>query len=511
MKQKVFFPLLVITALLLFSCDTAYSRFPMWQGPGGGRENGMFYAIDFTRNRYYTLTATQLAENDYCTIWVETGANVSVGDAKAVAKTYEEDIYPKMITAFGSDEFNAMEVADSYGNGDGKLCILLLNIRDGFNNVSGAYVAGYFTHNDLQANNQNIFDTWYSNESDMIYLNVKPSIHKPNSPNFNSTIAHEMQHLMNYATSLEKRSETGKAPRMMDLWINEGLSSAAEYLYAGKNLKRHVDWFNDDKTKLIAHGDNFYVWDCYSHIDNEAVLNDYATVYLFFQWLRIQAGQNLGNLNSLNIYRDIILSDHSDYNAVLDVAKAKITPPSGLTWSWDLLLRNWLAANYLNNSTGFYGYKDEETLINVKHGYILINSETKPLSIFTLLPGEAIYTNKTSVPPASGKIKYASLSGSSITDSGPMPMPMPTGGTLLSYNIQTEYTAYTSDWDCYPFSITTTTETNTVTAGVPYRSTTTTHNYPISGGEMLNRKGYSQNSLEAGHSRLITGKKFFNE
>jgi len=507
MKQKVFFPLLIITALLLFSCDTAYSRFPMWQGPGGGRENGMFYAIDFTRNRYYTLTATQLAENDYCTIWVETGANVSVGDAKAVAKTYEEDIYPKMITAFGSDEFNAMEVADSYGNGDGKLCILLLNIRDGFNNVSGAYVAGYFTHNDLQANNQNIFDTWYSNESDMIYLNVKPSNHKPNSPNpqdsqnFYNTIAHEMQHLMNYATSLEKRSETGKAPRMMDLWINEGLSSAAESIYAERNLERHVKWYNNDSTGLIANGDNFYYWDYYSHIDNEAVLNDYATVYLFFQWLRIQAGQNL---NNSNIYRDIILSDHSDYNAVLDAAIAN----TGSTWTWDLLLRNWLAANFIKNFPGFGdGYNSEEFLKDVKHRYILENSLTKPLLKFPLLPGEAIYTEKDSVPPASGKIKYASLSGSTISDSGPMP----TNGVLLSYNIQTEYTAYTSDWDCYPFSITTTTETNTVTAGVPYRSTTTTHNYSISGGEMLNRKGYSQNYLEAGHSRLITGKKFFNE
>ena len=167
MKNTVQIPLLAAAlacALAAVSCDT-----PTSEGGGGNGEQDVvlstakFYAYDYrelygTNNvkNYYTLTAEKKAVGQRCEVWVEQGAGISSGDAKAIAAEYDNNIYGVMKGTFdttvnvGGKAMSIFDAADYYGNGDGKLLLLLLDIKDTYNPPgSTGYIGGLFDPNDL--------------------------------------------------------------------------------------------------------------------------------------------------------------------------------------------------------------------------------------------------------------------------------------------------------------------------------------------------------------------------
>jgi hypothetical protein len=370
----------------------------------------------------YQIDADLLAEGNYCKIWVEQDPRGSAGPAslQAMAGEYDGKIYPRMLAAFDNGEniydgpgvpliaHNMMEYADYLTDGDGKLSILLLDIQDGYAMGNGSYVGGYFWSGDLYQRNS-AGSLQYSNETDMIYLDTYPG--KPGTSDSNRTLAHEMQHLMNHVAGRLYRGDAS-----MDTWIDEGLSSAAEYIYLETHNSTRYDWFNRDPKGTIAKGNNFFVWGNYN---DDSILDDYATVYLFFQWLRIQGGNE--------IYKNIIKSKCSDYQAVTGAAAAAM-PGMGYD-DWGTLLKTWLAANYINAPTGPYGYKGENRL-----GTVQVKTAPTGTTSLQLLPGEGVYSMfKSGVSVSgSGNIKYAGLykngPGGLVNDT------ISFGGALLTYN-----------------------------------------------------------------------------
>ncbi|MDR0583184.1 MAG: hypothetical protein LBG57_02385 [Treponema sp.] len=409
MKNTIQMPLLAaaLACVLAVSCDTPTS------GDGGGGEpdvvldRAKFYANNYKTGNYYTLTAEKKAVGQKCEVWIEQGAGITSADAKAIAAEYDNKIYGRMRDAFDTtvtlDDGTAMslfDAADYLGNGDGRLLLLLLDIRDKFAPPSEmSYVGGLFDPKDLP-----IWTTLslYSNKADMIYVDINPG--KQKSPQFYATIAHELQHLLHLTADVVWRTQS-KVVTEQDVWINEGLSSAAEWLY----LKDHavtgrIDQFNEQED--IPKGNTFFVWD--------GVLADYATGYLFFQWLRIQSG-------SADIYRDILMSGKSDYTAVTEEAAKIDASYSG----WETLLRSWFAANYA--PSGPYGYKGEISKSDIK-----VRSASGSGSI-GLRPGEGVYSDLKTVQAASGNIRYAGL-----TEAGAVNVTQGQAGDLiLTYNVST--------------------------------------------------------------------------
>ncbi|MDR0442158.1 MAG: hypothetical protein LBH44_01970 [Treponema sp.] len=419
--MKKFLVIAGILLLLIISCDDS-----------GGAPEKKFWAIDFRTDTSYSLDAELLSEGRHCKVWVEKGSGVNEAEAWKVANIYDTDIYPKMMKtfSFAMNLFyegkivakDAMELADFYGDGDGKLCILLLKIRDGYQKgKNDAYIGGYFNPVDFFE-----YDPAYpknkTNECDMVYVGVHPV--KPGTTASNATIAHEVQHLMNFVTSLVTRFD-GKDLFLMDTWVNEGLSCAAEWVYSGEHPEGRWKWFNNDPSGLIAKGNNFYLWGNRHEENKNAVLDDYATVYLFFQWLRLQSGSNA-------IYKEIITSEDFNFKAV---TKAFDKAVPGQSYSdWGTLLKTWLAANYINAPSGSYGYKNDPTLKKLKITYA--PEGTKNLQ---LAPGEGVYsltTTASTTPSPMNNIKYAGLStGNPVSDTN-----VYTGGALLTYNVNTEKT-----------------------------------------------------------------------
>jgi hypothetical protein len=397
--------LVILIGFLFLSCDFDFDD----------DDAKTFWAKNIKTGSDYKVKAELLATGDYCNIWVEKGSGINKTQAKNIADEYDKKIHFQMIEVFGLENpsftykgnvmtfSDIMEFADWLGDEDGKLCILLLDIKDDYKkDVNESYVAGYFW-------NGNFLDVTGSNYCDMIYIDTYPGMVGENIEEAYSTLAHEMQHLMNYVTTRIKRSTP------MDTWIDEGLSSAAEYIINKEHSSDRIDWYNGNGYSeanikgLIDQGNNFYVWN--NHKETQyAILDDYATVYLFFQWLRLQ--------NDIGVYRKIISSTSSDYQAV--------TTATGK--DWDYLLKNWMAANYINAGNGIYGYGGEIS--------VTAHTFTSGTTQVSLYPGEGVYSLTTSgdtMPSQSGKINYAGLSKTSATVNNNINA----DGALLTYNINT--------------------------------------------------------------------------
>jgi hypothetical protein len=206
------------------------------------------------------------------------------------------------------------------------------------------------------------------------------------------------------------------------------LASAAEYLYGGQQKDR-IGWFNDDKQETIQKGNNFFIWNGFWENDlyNPDLLSNYATVYLFFQWLRIHAD----NDNDSGIYGDIINSEYTDYRAVTSAARQKISSAfSGIgdnEAGWAELLGAWNAANRLRaGSASIYGY-NEEIDLDFNWSYSADNNEV------SLYPGEGVYSRILgTIDPSEGApaIRYLGLNSSG----DPVKSPPYSTTYLLTYN-----------------------------------------------------------------------------
>jgi len=385
----------------------------------------------------------------------------------------------------GSGLKDTMQYADWWmGNGDGKLCILLLDIIDNYSVNNKAYVAGYFQP-------MNFFNTNYSNNCDMIYIDTYPGLQSENINSAYRTLFHEMQHLMNFTTTLAKRSNiVGNdiiALNEMDLWIDEGLSTAAEWVYSGNHDNGRLGWYNSDPTGLIGKGNNFFLWDNRTGSGEDkhenAVLDDYATVYLFFQWLRIQS--------SSNIYKSIISSSNSDYKAVTKAASDNNMSYASTKSGWGNMLRDWYAANYINSNSGRYGYKNETTLRRTTSGNpITVHYVPAGKTSIDLYSGEGVYSaaDGYTVPGASGNILYSGLNNSTIVASGAS-----VTGALLTYNIDDNSNIETA---ASISGTTTGTAANILASGSrSVQSVQINNPFPVGFSDMLRRNGYSGGSL----------------
>jgi hypothetical protein len=397
----------------------------------GGELAGNFWAQNYVTGVFYRVDAEKLAEGSKCVVWAEKGSGVTAAMAYAIANEYDSKIYVRMMNTFGYNInvqgvgiMNTMEYAHALATGKtsgAKLTILLLDIKDGYKpGVNNAYTAGYFWSGNLFKKNPSHTLLKYSNELDMIYVDTYPSV--LDSTESYETFAHEMQHLMNFISDIILRSDdTDIYPT--DTWINEGLSSAAEYIYSGQHLENRLKNYNEDWSGLIKKGNNFYVWNNHEGENQYSNLDDYATVYLFFQWLRLQS-------NSTDIYHDISISDYSNYEAVTEAAAKRISTDYG--GKWQLMLRDWHAANFTNATSGRYGYKGDSKLKDVKAPMVPGGTTSLPL-----FPGEGVYSRTTSaetVPGTSGYIRYAGLSSTGLAPNDSTGF---ANGARLTYNVDT--------------------------------------------------------------------------
>jgi hypothetical protein len=320
---------------------------------------------------YYLVDAVLVYKGRYCEFWVDKNREISRETIKTMADEFDTKIYPQNSNYFGDFRQGIEVLVPDEDWSDLPVYFLLLDIKDSYGkNGSVSYTAGYFDSNDLFPSSG--FED-YSNAAPLLYIDTAQQ--DPMSLEALSTIAHEFQHLINFCQSLRFRIVSTSAEKTlytMDVWIDEGLASAAEQIYLGNTpYTSRIKHYNDDPYKTIAKGNNFFVWGEKDSIPGSR-LDDYATVYLFFQWLNIQ--YNGTSAPGKSIYRQIISSKNWDYRAV--TGAANINSPS-----WEYLLKNWLIANTNPSASTAYDGKFSLTIHPVSSGSL------------SLYPGEGVYCN----------------------------------------------------------------------------------------------------------------------
>jgi len=425
--MKKFIVVISFLAVLFFSCKDGNNTDSTDPIDDKSVTKKTFYIQNFkTEGVFDSVEAGLLAEGTNCHIWAGRDTNISKEKAENMAKIFDDDIYFKMMYYFsftkedgvkydGEKVDTTMDIVKLLVNGDGKLNIVLADIKDNYQpGVNNAYIGGYFWNGDLFERDAKDPYLRYSNECAVIFIDTYPSV--PGSEESNSTLAHEMQHLMNYLNSLVCRGG-----HEFDVWIDEGLSLSAEYLYLEKHITARVNHYRNDPSGLICKGNNFFIWDNRKDESPYAGLDDYATDYLFFQWLRTQT-----NPDDPEIYSYIMFSNSYDQNAVVKAYNAynEDNDISAINLSWDSLLKAWMASNQIKAAKGLYGYNGE--LSDIK-AHAAPSSQTS----IQLYPGEGVYSKASSQPNTSGSgtnIKYAYITTTDVKDS------YLANSTLLTYN-----------------------------------------------------------------------------
>jgi len=267
-----------------------------------------FRAFNFATSAYYPTTATcqnitRLRTGYNLVIYVENRQSVSPDMVIAIQGEFENTILPTETTYFGSPPV-------------GDFTILILDIQDGRGTT---FVSGYFDPtNELTGDPD-------SNVRHMVYMDSNPG--QPGGLTSLGTLAHEYFHFIHH--SYDPLEET---------WVDEGLAGLARFVCGYGHLKSHVSAF------ASAPGTSLTFWQ-----DN---LENYRATYLFMLFLKEHYGGDSGTATTRKIVANTEIGI-AGINSALSQSQQNVTVND--------IFKNWVIANYLNNSSisgGIYGYTD---------------------------------------------------------------------------------------------------------------------------------------------------------
>ena len=278
-------------------------------------ETTLFWAYDLVSNAPYQLSAAKVGEGISCSVYLESGATVSAAAVAAIVSQFDSTIYPNVTAAFGP-------VPSPGVDGDPKVVLLLLNIRDGFASGSSSYVAGYFD----PFNEYDPSQVPTSNKREMIYMNVNPATGiVPGGAEFGATLAHELQHVIHW------EQKTRRQGLQDDAWLDEAMATVAP-TYCGYG----TDW-DRVRTFELAPATSLTRW--------EGSIENYGVVYMWAQYLKDQLGGG--------IFRRMLENAQTGIGSVNGALAAV-----GYPWDFSGVFRNWAVANASGNAVTWLGHPE---------------------------------------------------------------------------------------------------------------------------------------------------------
>ena len=275
-----------------------------------------FFAPDFRSRQQYTVSAVLRGIGNFCYVFVEASewnTRVTAEAVQLIVRAFDTStpanpqrgIYRTLTESFG---------APPDIDGNGKIILLLLNIRDA--NHTGQYTAGFFnpadqSHGVLRHPGFRGFPI-RSNEADMLYIDTEPL--NPNSEVAHNVVAHEFLHLIHW------RHDPNEA-----IWVDEGCAGYASFL-CGYSVLEHIAAFERNPSiSLITWPDR----------DTDA-LPHYGATFLWMLYLHEKHG-GLGTLTEIVQNRGTSLTGVADALASRGIAQ-KVS---------DIFIE-WKLANYLS-------------------------------------------------------------------------------------------------------------------------------------------------------------------
>lgn len=275
-----------------------------------------FFAPDFRSMQQYTVSAVLRGVGRFCYIFVEEAewnTRVTAETVQSMVRAFDvatpanpqRGIYPTLVDLFG---------APPDIDGNGKVILLLLNIRD--TNHANRYTAGFF--NPADQNLGVLRNPGFrrfpirSNEADMLYVDTQPL--NPNSEMAHNVVAHELLHLIHW------RHDPREAT-----WVDEGCAGYASFL-CGYSVQEHVAAF--EKTPSVS----LITW---PEIEADS-LPHYGAAFLWMLYLHEQHG-------GIGTVAEIVRNRGTSLTGVADALASK-----GVTQKVSDIFINWKLANYLS-------------------------------------------------------------------------------------------------------------------------------------------------------------------
>ena len=324
-----------------------------------------------TQNMYsgnlYMEQMTKRGEGVHCEVWVADNLNfsspsdprnskVNITDDQVlyIMEEFDTTIYPVMTDTFieapalngtdpdislwqwlfDDDNLTVEDISDSLypTNDTGKMMIMIFNIRDDSYydpDYTGGYIAGFYWSFIRDLYNRNVMHIdcydWVNRTGEQ--SDVPGSGHY--SYVYESTVAHEYQHLLH--TEMDGQEES---------WINEGLSMMSEYLCGYPLSTSHMAWF------MATPDNSLTIWGDQGGIN---ILADYGQVLMFMLYMYDHYG---GTEMLQTIFTSQLQGVNSVNEALRDMGYNRM--------NFDSVFRNWRLANLLwtdEIGAGLYNYK----------------------------------------------------------------------------------------------------------------------------------------------------------
>lgn len=286
-----------------------------------------------------------VATGTCCTVWYQVDhleVDQAKCDAQEIAAQFDS-IYATECEAFGSPM--SVDV-----DGDGKVAVMV--------DLTSAFYLGYFWDRDLvdptKYDPSDVdYDLYYQygNGMDMVNMNDIP-LAPERINNFYNTLAHEFQHLINYAVT------NGHS----DAWLNETFSQSAPEVCGLENLARdtytnYLETFISSygySVPFVFSGNYTYVGNNFSGINPAESSLVYAQWYLFGRYLAAQTWGKEGGGNE--IYKTILQSQKCTKDSLIQTLYQMGVLDSNDENGLSAFLRDYNLALYLQQADGAYSF-----------------------------------------------------------------------------------------------------------------------------------------------------------
>ena len=268
-----------------------------------GRQD-TFWLADLDDLAAYTRRATLELVSSHAYWYVEEGRRVSRRDLERAARVFEEEIYPRVTAAFGTEWSPGVD-------NDPHLTILHAHLR-------GA--SGYFSTIDEYPKEVH----QHSNEREMVYIDIGSLA--VGTREYLSVLSHELQHAVHW-----------NGDRTEESWINEGLSEVASSVagYKPANLSAFLSFPN---VSLVNWPDHLAPY--------------YGASFLFFDYLV----SHYGNRDDLSALVREPADDIQGLNSYLARLGHDVT--------FRDVFRDWVVANFLDEpGDGTYSHPGKDARV----------------------------------------------------------------------------------------------------------------------------------------------------
>ncbi len=277
----------------------------------------VFNSVNLASNSPIRIQAVLKKIGTHCYVYLEKGQRVDDKTIANIAAHFDRKIVPQVRSMFGSEWSPGID-------GDKRITLLLMNIRDGYDPSRGrnTFTSGYFNAGDEFPRSKNS----NSNQREMLYLDTYPG--KAGSVKFLSVLAHEYQHMVHWYHD----------PKEFD-WVDESLSQLAPFLCGYGHPPQVMAFVRSPDNNLCA-------W------SQKTALANYGQVYLWAYYIATHIASTEDRRREfVRKMVDQKSQGLSGLNAAIKKQKIKNNVAN--------LFRSFSLANYLNDSRlarGAYGY-----------------------------------------------------------------------------------------------------------------------------------------------------------